>query len=191
MSSFQTRNAHIQTQNVHIQTLNVHIQTQNVHIQTRNVHIQTRNAHIQTQNVLFQSSNDELVRDGFEESGLVVLGPDDVSRSGSDRLSLEVGNGGSVLLALASRRVVTFHAVQEILTTAGMAHVLSTDANLLLFNAIAHGLGDDDAQRTISHVEDASSAAVVVFVRHAGVNGSVGFDVDDVADLINLQERRD
>ena len=58
------------------------------------------------------------VRNGLEEGGLVVLGPDDVGGSGADGLALEVGDGGSVLLALASGRVVALHAVQEILTTA-------------------------------------------------------------------------
>merc|ERR1719428_115548 len=64
--------------------------------------------------------NDEFVRNGFEEGGLVVLGPDDVGGSWAYGLPLEVGHGGSVLLALASGRVVAFHAVQEILSAAGM-----------------------------------------------------------------------
>ena len=46
-----------------------------------------------------------------------------MSGSRSHRLSLEVGYGGAVLLALASGGVVTLHAVQEILTTAGVTHL--------------------------------------------------------------------
>jgi len=135
--------------------------------------------------------DDKLVRDGFEERGLVVLGPDDVSGSRSDGLSLEVRDGGAVLLALASGGVVALHAVQEILTAAGVTHMLSADANFLLFDAVAHGLGDDDAQRSVGHVENASSASVVVFVGHPRVHGSVGFDVDDISDLVDLQQGRD
>ena len=37
---------------------------------------------------------------------------------GTDRLSLEVRNSSAVLFALATSRIVTLHAVQEILTTA-------------------------------------------------------------------------
>ena len=77
--------------------------------------------------------DDKLVRDGFEERGLVVLGPDDVSGSRSDGLSLEVRDGGTVLLALASGGVVALHAVQEILTAAGVTHLHTKGEEMVLF----------------------------------------------------------
>jgi len=135
--------------------------------------------------------NDEFVRDGLEERGFVVLGPDYVGGSGADRLSLEVRDGGAVLLALASGGVVAFHAVQEILTTAGMSDVFCSDADLLLFDPVSYWLGDDDAERAVSHVENASSTTVVVLVGHTGMNGSVGLDIDDIADLVDLEESGD
>ena len=46
-----------------------------------------------------------------------------MSGSRADGLSLEVRDGGAVLLALASGGVVTLHAVQEILTAAGVTHL--------------------------------------------------------------------
>ena len=67
--------------------------------------------------------NDKLVWNGFEKRRFVVLRSDDVSGFGSHRLSLQVGHFRAVLLALASRGVVTLHAVQEILTTAGVTHL--------------------------------------------------------------------
>jgi len=134
--------------------------------------------------------NDEFIRNGFEEGGLVVLGPDDVGGSGADGLPLEVGHGGSVLLALASGRVVPLHAVQEILSAAGMPDVFGSDANLFLLDPVPHGFRDDNAQRSVRHVEHAARAPVVVLVGHTGVDGSVGFDVDDVADLVDLKQRR-
>jgi len=134
--------------------------------------------------------NDEFVRNGFEEGGLVVLGPDDVGWSWAYGLPLEVGHGGSVLLALASGRVVAFHAVQEILSAAGMPDVFGSDANLFLLDPVPHGFRDDDAQGSVRHVEHAARAPVVVLVGHAGVDRSVGFDVDDVADLVDLKQRR-
>jgi len=111
-----------------------------------------------------------------------------VSGSGSNGLSFEVRDGGALLLALAPGGIVTLHAVQEILTTAGVTDMLSTNANLLLFDAISHGLGDDDAQRPVGNVEDAPSAAVVVLMWHTSMNGSISLDIDDVSDLVDLQE---
>ena len=49
-------------------------------------------------------------------------------------------------------------------------YVLSADANLLLFDAVAHRLGDDDAQGSVGNVENASSTTVVVLVGHAWSN---------------------
>jgi len=113
-----------------------------------------------------------------------------VGGSGADGLALEVGHGGAVLLALASGGVVALHAVQEILTAAGMPDVFGSDANLLLLDPVPDGFRDDDAQRSVRHVEHAARTPVVVLVGHAGVDGSVGFDVDDVADLVDLEQRR-
>ena len=44
--------------------------------------------------------------------------------------------------------------------------MLSADANLLLFNAVAHRLGDNNTQRAVGHIENASSTTVVVLVGH-------------------------
>ena len=45
--------------------------------------------------------------------------------------------------------------------------MLSADANLFLLDAVAHWLRDDDAQGSVGHVENASSATVIVLVGHA------------------------
>merc|ERR1712112_125986 len=126
--------------------------------------------------------NDEFVRNGFEEGGLVVLSPDDVGGSWAYGLPLEVWHGGSVLLALASGRVVALHAVQEILSAAGMPDVFGSDANLFLLDPVPHGFGDDDvadlvvlkqrrhgrhsvlAERTTEHVP--GSAPISLGIRH-------------------------
>jgi len=84
--------------------------------------------------------NDEFVRNGFEESGFVVLGPDDVGRSGSNGLSLQVGDCSPVLLALTTGSVVTLHTVQEILATAGMSDVFGSDADFLLLDSVSDWL---------------------------------------------------
>ena len=45
---------------------------------------------------------------------------------------------------------------------------------------------DDDSNGTRVDVEDGSSAAVVVLVRHTLVDGSIDNDVDDVSDLVGM-----
>ena len=48
----------------------------------------------------------------------------------------------------------------------GMSDVFCSDADLLLFDPVSYWLGDDDAERAVSHVENASSTTVVVLVGH-------------------------
>jgi len=135
--------------------------------------------------------NDEFVRNRFEEGRFVVLGPDDVGWSGSNWLSLQVRDGGAVLLALTTSSVVALHTVQEVLATAGMSDVFGSDADFLLLDSVPDWLGDDHAQRPVGHVENAPSPTVVVLVRHASVDGSIGLDVDNVSDLVDLEQRGD
>ena len=48
-------------------------------------------------------------------------------------------------------------------------------------------LVDDHSNGTRVDVEDGSSAAVVVLVRHTLVDGSIDNDVDDVSDLVGSE----
>jgi len=114
-----------------------------------------------------------------------------VSGSRADGLSLEVRYSRAVLLALTTSRIITLHAIQEILTTAGMTDVFCSNADLLLLDPVPDWLGDHHTQRSVGHVENAASATVVVLVRHTRMDGSIGLDVDDVTNLIDLQQRRD
>jgi len=114
-----------------------------------------------------------------------------VSGSRADGLSLEVRYSRAVLLALTTSRIITLHAIQEILTTAGMTDVFCSNADLLLLDSVPDRLGDHHTKRSVGHVENAASATVVVLVRHTRMDGSIGLDVDDVSDLVDLQQRRD
>jgi len=73
----------------------------------------------------------------------------------------------------------------------GMPDVFCPDADFLLLNSVSNGLRHHDAQRSVGHVENATGAPVVVFVWHACVDGAIGFNVDDVADFVDLEQRRD
>ena len=49
----------------------------------------------------------------------------------------------------------------------GMPDVFGSDANLLLLDPVPDGFRDDDAQRSVRHVEHAARTTVVVLVGHA------------------------
>ncbi len=51
-------------------------------------------------------------------------------------------------------------------------------------NSLSDLLVDYDSDGSGVHVEDASSTAVIVFVRHAFVDGSIDDDIDDVSNLV-------
>jgi len=114
-----------------------------------------------------------------------------VGGSWANGLSLQIRDSRAVFLALTTGRVIAFHAIQEILTTAGMTDMLCSDADLLLFDPVPDRLGDHHTQGSVGHIENATGTTVVVFVGHTRMDGSIGFDVDDVSDLVDLQQRRD
>ena len=62
--------------------------------------------------------------------------------------------------------------------------MLDSDVDALGDDSVSDLLVDDNSNGAGVDVEDGSSAAVIVFVRHALVDGSVDNDVNDVAHLV-------
>jgi len=114
-----------------------------------------------------------------------------VGGSGTNGLSLQVGNRSAVLLALSPSGVVALHAVQEILTAARVPDMLGPDADFLFLDPISHRLRHNHAQGPRGHVEHATGATVIVLEGHAPVDGTISFDVDNVADLVDLEQSGD
>lgn len=54
-------------------------------------------------------------------------------------------------------------------------------------DAIADLLVDDDTDGSGVDIEDGSSAPMIVFVRHALVNGSINCNVNDISDLVGSE----
>lgn len=65
--------------------------------------------------------------------------------------------------------------------------MLNADVDSLLDVPVADSLVDYDAHCGFGDIVDDAGFAVVNFVRHAFLNGSVGFDINDVPDFILSQ----
>jgi hypothetical protein len=64
--------------------------------------------------------------------------------------------------------------------------VLDTDINSLLHVAIAYFLVDYDANRGTVDIVDDAGLAMVDFVGHAFLDGTVGFNIDDITDSVEM-----
>lgn len=106
-----------------------------------------------------------VVRDGGDGLGHVALDADHAGVTGHRGLSLQV-DVDALLLSLALLDGVLLDTVQELLTGAGVRHVLDADVDALLDVAVADTLVDDDADGGLGHVVDHTSLAVVVLVGH-------------------------
>lgn len=65
--------------------------------------------------------------------------------------------------------------------------MLNSQVDSLLEVSVANNLVDDNTNGRLSDVEHDTGLTVVKLVRHTLVDGSVGLDVDDVANLVGLQ----
>ena len=62
--------------------------------------------------------------------------------------------------------------------------MFDSDIDSLLDVAVPHFLVDDNADGCAGDIVDYAGLAVVDFVRHAFLDGPVGFDVDNVTDSV-------
>lgn len=126
-----------------------------------------------------------LVGQGSDQDGGVVLGGDKVGGAGGSRLSLQLDKVPRGL-GLGSLLAVLLDTGQEVQAGLGGLDVLDTDADALLDLATADSLVHDNAEGTLGDVEDDTGLAMVELVGHALLDGTVGLDVDQVADLVGL-----
>ena len=140
---------------------------------------------VRRRNLLYLSH--ELVRNGSQELGLVVLGANNVSLDGLLGEALALGSGLAGLLGLLLDLLVLLDAVQEVLAAGGVLDVLNPDGDPLGQDPALDSLVDDDTNGVLGDVEDAASLAVVGLVWHTLLEGTVALDVDDVAGLVATQ----
>ena len=92
----------------------------------------------------------------------------------------------AVRLSLLLLLGILLHASQELFSASRQADVLDSNVHALLQVSIADLLVDDHAHCASCDVVDDAGLAVVDFVRHAFLDGAVGFDVDDVSDSVQI-----
>ena len=59
-----------------------------------------------------------------------------------------------------------------------------SDVESLGDDSVSDLLVDDDSQSSGVHVEDCSGSAVIIFVWHALVDGTIANDIDNIANLV-------
>ena len=121
---------------------------------------------------------------GRKDLNLGLLVGDHVSLTGHDGHALEARGLLAAGAVLGLDGFVLLDAVEEVLAALGVTDVLDADVEALLHLAVADDLVDLNTDGVLGHVENDSSAAVVVGVRHTLLDGGVGDDVDNVATLV-------
>lgn len=82
---------------------------------------------------------------------------------------------------------VGLDSVQEFLTTSRVLDVFNSQVDSLFKISVTNNLVDDDTNRRLGDVVDNTSLTVVVLVWHTLLDSTVGLDVNNVTDLVNLQ----
>jgi len=131
-------------------------------------------------------SNSRLIRNRRNRLRLEPSQLDRPSFPGRNRLPLEV-QLLAIGLCLQLGLRVALHSLQEVLSRAGQLDVLDSHVDALLEVLVSDGLVEDDADGGLCYVVDYAGFAVVVFVWHTLLDGSVADYVDDVSDFVLVE----
>lgn len=118
-------------------------------------------------------------------------GSNDTIRSSSGKEISLLGKLGSPLQVHLDSSLLSLHlglfignlASKNLLLALGLANVFNTDMNTLLKDTSIDRLVDTNSNGRFGHIEDDSSASVIVFVGHTLVNGGVGENVNVISYL--------
>merc|ERR1712013_227685 len=133
-----------------------------------------------------QYLDDELVSNGFDQLRRVVLRGDKMSFTWSNRMSFTIDlHTGCLRFTLL--HLILLHTSQEIVTTFGMFDVLDAEVDSFGDDSVSQLFVDDNTDSSSRHVEHSSSFAVVVFVWHTLVDGSITLNINNITDLVCLQ----
>ncbi|QFZ30149.1 hypothetical protein EJF18_70223 [Clavispora lusitaniae] len=133
--------------------------------------------------------NESFVSNRSQSLWNIALGGDKLSWSWSSWLSLQ-RDLFTLGLGFLLQGSVGLDSVQELLTTSRVLDVLDSQVDLLLNVSVTNNLVDDDTDSRLGDVENDTGLTLVVLVRHTLLDRTVGLDVDNVSNLVDLQVRR-
>ena len=126
-----------------------------------------------------------LERNGGDGDGGVAASGHKVAVTGQGGEALQL-HLLAALLGVSTSNLVVLDALLQVLTALARHDMLNADVHALLNVTRTHLLVDDDTEGALGDVEDDTGLAVVELVGHALLDGTVGLDVDVVADLVDL-----
>jgi len=128
----------------------------------------------------FGSSNGGLVSNRSNSLGLISLQlhGNGFSRRNRQTLEVQLLSLGLGVLLLGS---IVLDSLQKVLSRAAVLDVFDAHVDSLLEISVSHWTVEDDTDGGLGDVVDDSGLAVVDFVWHALLHGSVGYDVDDIS----------
>lgn len=116
----------------------------------------------------------------------VTFSGDNISTSWLSWLSLQL-DLFTLGLGFLLQGSVGLDSVQELLTTSRVLDVFNSQVDSLFEVSVADNLVDDNTDGGLGNVVNDTGLTVVVFVWHTLLDGTVGLDINDVTDLVDLQ----
>lgn len=122
--------------------------------------------------------------EGGQDVNLGLLVGDHVALTGHDGDTLEARGLLTTGAVLGLDGLVLLDAVDEVLAALGVADMLDAEMEALLHLAVADDLVDLNTDGVLGNVENDTSAAMVVRIRHTLLDGGIGDDVDVITTLV-------
>ena len=116
----------------------------------------------------------------------VTFGRDNSGTSWHSWLSLQ-DNFFTFFFSFFLSLSVGFNSVQEFLSTSGVFDMFNSQVNSLFNVSVTDNLVDNNTNGRFGDVVNNTGFTVVVFVWHTFLDRTVGFDVNDITDLVSLQ----
>merc|ERR1711928_89002 len=133
--------------------------------------------------------DDKFICNRFNQLRTIVLCGHKMAFPRSCRVSLAV-QFHTTGLGFSFLPLVFFHTSQEIISAFGMFDMFNSEVNSFWDDSVSKLLVNNNSNSSSGYVEDSSSLAMVVFVRHSFVNGSISLDINDITNLVGFQISR-
>lgn len=116
----------------------------------------------------------------------VAFGRDDTGFSWLSWLSLQL-DGNTLSLSFSTLGGVVLDSLQKFGSTLGVLDVFNSQTQSLFQVSVTDHLVDDNTNRRLGDVEDNTGLTLVDLVWHTLLDGTVGLDINDVTNFVDLQ----